>query len=318
MAKKTVYETDFENLILIHRGKVRDMYEIPGHPEKLLIVATDRISAFDVVIDSIVGKGNVLTNMTVHWLELLKDVAPNHFITANVDQYPEICKQYEETLWGRSMIVKKFTPLPAEFIVRGYISGSLWKAYLKTTYDSYGKKNVLGHSLRGDMLESEKFDEPLFTPSTKADAGSHDENISIKQMTDILAQFLTEHNFSAIDPNEFSRNAEHIVVQLYKKAATFALERGIIIGDTKFELAVDTEGTIYLIDEVLTPDSSRFWPLDQYKVGQSQPSFDKQFLRDYLNSIDWDKKVPVPEIPLDILHRTSDLYAIAERMLSVS
>ncbi len=310
-----MHETDLRNLDLVHRGKVRDMYAIPGHPDKLLVVATDRISAFDVVIDSVMGKGSVLTNMTVHWLKLLKDVVPNHFITANVDEYPEICKQYEEVLWGRSMIVKKLTPLPAEFIVRGYISGSLWKAYLKAISGSNSKKNVLGHSLRDDMLESEKFDEPLFTPSTKAEAGSHDENISIKQMTDILTQFLIEHNFSDINPDEFAANTERIVLQLYEEASSFALERGMIIADTKFELAIDDEGVIYLIDEVLTPDSSRFWPLDQYEVGHGQPSFDKQFLRDYLNSIDWDKKAPAPTVPLNVLIRTSDLYAIAESML---
>ncbi|MEA3322600.1 MAG: phosphoribosylaminoimidazolesuccinocarboxamide synthase [Patescibacteria group bacterium] len=316
MAKKAVHETDLEALELLHRGKVRDTYGIPEHPDKLLMIATDRISAYDVVMeDPIIGKGAVLTIMTLFWLPFLKDVVSNHLITADVNMYPEICKQYEEILWTRSMLVKKLTPLPVECIVRGYISGSFWSAYKKASPVADGTKNVLGCALRSDMLESEQFDKVLFTPSTKADAGEHDENISIAQMKEILVIFLQEHNLNTIDPDVFSRDVERISLELYKKAATYALERGIIIADTKFELGIDELGNLHLIDEVLTPDSSRFWPLDRYAIGRGQPSFDKQILRDYLTSSGWNKKPPPPEVPLKVLHQTADAYAVAERML---
>lgn len=316
MAKKAVHETDLKALELLHRGKVRDTYEIPGHPDELLMIATDRISAYDVVIDDpIIGKGVVLTNMTLFWLPFLKDILQNHLITADVNLYPEICRQYEKILWTRSMLVKKLTPLPVECIVRGYISGSFWSAYKKASVTADGTKNVLGCDLRSDMLESEQFDKPLFTPSTKAPAGEHDENISIAQMKELLAVFLQEHNLNTIDPDVFSRDVERISLELYKKAAAYALERRIIIADTKFELGIDEFGNLHLIDEVLTPDSSRFWPLDKFELGKGQPSFDKQILRDYLTSTGWDKSPPAPELPLEIIHRTGDAYVKAEQLL---
>jgi len=315
MRKHPVHKTDLGELTLAHRGKVRDMYNIPGEPDKLLMVATDRISACDVIMeDAILGKGKVLTTLTLHWLDFLNDIVPNHFITANVDNYPEICKQYEEILWGRSMIVKKYIPLPIECIVRGYISGSFWSAYKKALIIN-NVKDVLGHSLRTDMRESEQFDEILFTPSTKADAGEHDENISMTQMAKILATFLSENNLNNIDSNVFSHKIASISVALYKKAAIYARERGIIIADTKFEIGIDVFGNPHLIDEVLTPDSSRFWPLSEYEVGKKQPSFDKQYLRDYLASIGWDKSPPSPELPLKVINQMIDLYNIAEQQL---
>ncbi|MGW8194815.1 MAG: phosphoribosylaminoimidazolesuccinocarboxamide synthase, partial [Desulforhopalus sp.] len=260
-----VISTDFPNLVLKHRGKVRDMYEIPGENDKLLMVATDRISAYDVIMqDAIPGKGAVLTRLSLFWFELLGDIVENHLITADVEKYPEACKPYSSQLRDRSMLVKKTTPLTIECIVRGYISGSFWSAYKKNT-------EVCGFKLPPGMKESGKFDEPLFTPSTKAAIGDHDENISLARMTEIVGQ-------------EKSQKIVEICTELYTRAADYALSRGIIIADTKFELG-EIDGKLILIDEVLTPDSSRFWPVDKYEPGKSQPSFDKQFLRDYLSTL---------------------------------
>ena len=283
-----VISTDFPALILKHRGKVRDMYEIPGHDDKLLMVATDRISAYDVIMDdAITGKGAVLTQLSLFWFDLLGDIVENHLITANVEEYPEICAPYVETLQGRSMLVKKTKPLTIECIVRGYISGSFWSAYKKSTM-------VCGFQLPEGMNESEKFNEVLFTPSTKAEVGGHDENISLEQMKEIVG---------ASRAQEISE----ISIKLYRKAADYALTKGIIIADTKFELG-EIDGRLILIDEVLTPDSSRFWPVDKYVTGRSQPSFDKQYLRDYLSSLDWDKNPPPPPLPKEITDKTIGRY----------
>ena len=308
-----LHQTDFKNLELVHRGKVRDMYNIPGHEDKLLLVATDRISAYDVVMeDPIPGKGKILTELTLLWLHLLEDIVPNHYITANVLDYPAVCADYEEDLWGRSMIVGKYLPLPIECIVRGYISGSMWKAYNKSPVVN-GFRNVLGHDLRDGMKESEKFDTVLFTPSTKAEQGKHDENISFDQMVEILTVFLTQNGFKNIDPEEFAQRVADISIALYQKGAEHALQRGVIIADTKFELGINFDGHFVLIDEVLTPDSSRFWPKDRYVVGAGQPSFDKQYLRDYLSFLEnWDKNPPAPELPLKIILGTADRYKEAQ------
>lgn len=295
---KIVIETVFPKLPLRHRGKVREMYGIPGHDDKLLMVATDRISAYDVVMDdAIPGKGSVLTDLSLFWFALLGDVVENHLITANVDEYPEACQPYAEQLRGRSMLVKKTKPLPVECIVRGYISGSFWSAYKKAPVeqDTFGLfKRLLGFKVPGDMKESDKFLEPLFTPSTKAELGAHDENISMEQM-------------AAIVGDDRAQQIAGISLELYKRASDFALSKGIIIADTKFELG-ELDGRLILIDEVLTPDSSRFWPLGQYEPGESQPSFDKQFLRDYLGSLDWDKNPPPPPLPVDITRKTEEKY----------
>ncbi|MCK5341256.1 MAG: phosphoribosylaminoimidazolesuccinocarboxamide synthase [Desulfobulbaceae bacterium] len=281
----SVTETNFENLKLVHRGKVRDLYEVE---DMLLMVATDRISAFDVVMsEPIPNKGRVLTGLSLFWFDSLKDIIPHHLITADVNQYPASCKPYAGQLEGRSMLVKKAKPLPVECIVRGYISGSFWKAYQKDT-------TVCGFSLPEGMQESQKFPQTLFTPSTKAEQGLHDENISLEQMEKIVGKEETE---------KISKTC----IALYEKAADYALSKGIIIADTKFELGW-YEGELLLIDEVLTPDSSRFWPHDQYRIGSGQPSFDKQFLRDYLATLDWDKTPPAPQLPAEILEKTASRY----------
>ena len=292
----SVTTTNFPELTLLHRGKVRDMYGIPGHDDKLLMVATDRISAYDVVMDdAIPGKGAVLTKLSLFWFNLLGDIIETHLITADVDEYPELCRQYAAQLVNRSMLVKKTQPLTIECIVRGYISGSFWSAYQKNNV-------VCGFKLPEGMRESEKFSEPLFTPSTKAEIGDHDENISLEQMEEIVG----------------SRRAKEIAkisIALYERAADYARTKGIIIADTKFELG-EVDGKLILIDEVLTPDSSRFWPEDKYGPGKSQPSFDKQYLRDYLSTLDWNKKAPSPPLPADIVEKTKERYEEAVRKIT--
>ena len=288
MSEMPVIKTEYKDLKLIHRGKVRDLYEVD---DKLLMVATDRISAFDVVMDDpIPSKGKVLTELSLFWFDFLRDILPNHLITADVKEYPSACQPYLEELRGRSMLVKKAKPLPIECIVRGYLSGSFWKAYQRDT-------NVCGFPLPSGMVESDKFEKPLFTPSTKAEQGQHDENISIAKMKELVG----------IDE---AQNIMDVSIKLYQKAADYALSRGIIIADTKFELGW-FDGELILIDEVLTPDSSRFWPLNQYIPGKGQPSFDKQFLRDYLTTLDWDKTPPPPALPEEILLKTGARYGEA-------
>ena len=283
-----VKTTDFPDLKLVHRGKVRDMYDIAGHDDKLLMVATDRISAYDVVMDdAIPGKGQILTQLSLFWFDLLGDVVENHLISADINDYPEVCKQYSKQLQGRSMLVKKTKPLTVECIVRGYISGSFWSAYKKNTI-------VCGYDLGQGLLESDKVATPIFTPSTKAEIGDHDENISIEQLKKVVGSARAEE-------------IADISVKLYQKAADYARSKGIIIADTKFELG-EIDGKLILIDEVLTPDSSRFWPLDEYSPGTGQPSFDKQFLRDYLSSLDWNKTPPPPALPEEIVSKTRQRY----------
>jgi phosphoribosylaminoimidazole-succinocarboxamide synthase len=291
-----VTRTDLPELNLLHRGKVRDMYEIPGHEDKLLMIATDRISAYDVVMDDpIIGKGRVLTEISLFWFDLLADIVPNHLISAEVDQYPEVCRQYRDQLEGRSMLVRRTEVVPIECIVRGYISGSFWSAYQKNT-------TVCGFKLPAEMRESDKFPQTLFTPSTKAEQGLHDENISMAQMEEIIGK-------------DLAAQMADISIRLYEKASEYARSKGIIIADTKFELGmVDDE--LILIDEVLTPDSSRFWPMDEYEPGKGQPSFDKQFLRDYLSTLDWDKQPPAPKLPREITEKTAARYEEAQQRLT--
>ena len=283
-----VKTTDFAGLILVHRGKVRDMYALPGFDDVLLMVATDRISAYDVVMDDVIpGKGEILTRLSLFWFDLLADIVDNHLITADVDDYPAICRPYADELRGRSMLVWKTRPLPIECIVRGYISGSFWSAYKQNT-------TVCGFVLPPGMRESDKFAEPLFTPSTKAELGTHDENISLAAMEKIVGA-------------DRAGEIAAISTSLYKRAADYALQKGVIIADTKFEMGVKDDKLI-LIAEVLTPDSSRFWPLDRYTPGQGQPSYDKQYLRDYLSSLTWDKTPPPPPLPAEIVDKTRSRY----------
>ncbi len=288
-----IFETDFPELKLLHRGKVRDIYEVDDF---LLIVATDRLSAFDVVLpDPIPEKGVVLTQMSLFWFDKLKDIVANHLVTADVDQYPEVCRQYSESLRGRSMLVKKADPLPVECIVRGYITGSGWKDYLSTG-------SVCGITLPPGLKESQKLPEPLFTPSTKAEVGAHDENISFDETVKKIG-------------GEMADRVRDVSLELYRQASDYASERGVIIADTKFEFGI-ADGELILIDEVLTPDSSRFWPAEEYQPGRGQPSFDKQFVRDYLESISWDKTPPAPKLPQEIIDKTCQRYKEALKRLT--
>ncbi len=288
-----IFKTDFSDFKVFTRGKVRDVYDFD---DKLLVVATDRISAFDVVMNTpIDDKGEILTQMSLFWFEFLSDIIINHLITAEVNKYPENCLKYKELLEGRSMLVKKTKSLPVECIVRGYISGSGWKDYKKS-----GK--VCGIALKEGLTESDKLIEPIFTPSTKAEKGMHDENIDFNTLINKIGKELAER-------------LRDTSINLYKKAADYALTKGIIIADTKFEFGLDGD-ILTLIDEVLTPDSSRFWPFDGYLPGKSQPSFDKQFLRDYLESLNWDKNPPAPELPVDIVQKTRERYLDALNLLT--
>ena len=294
--KRALTTTNCPELTLLHRGKVRDMYAIPGHDDKLLMVATDRISAFDVIMEEPVpNKGAMLTKISLLWFKLLADIMPNHLISAQLADFPQVCHQYADQLEGRSMLVKKTKVVPIECIVRGYLSGSFWSAYKKDT-------TVCGVILPAGMKDSDKFTKPLFTPSTKADLGEHDENISLATMEEKVGKELTEKMAAAS-------------LALYSKASDFARGKGIIIADTKFEMGLDEKGQLLLVDEVLTPDSSRFWPLEEYKPGQGQPSFDKQFLRDYLLTLTWNKKAPATALPAEILEKTAERYQEALRRL---
>ena len=285
MEAKVILDTNFSNLNLFAKGKVRDIYEVG---DNLLLVSTDRISAFDVIMgQGIPYKGMVLTKISEFWFNYIKDVIPNHLITTNVDEYPDECKDYADDLRGRSMLVKKAKVVPIECIVRGYITGSGWKDYLATG-------EISGIKLTGGLQESEKFPEPIFTPSTKAEIGEHDENISAEQALKIT------------DENTF-KILEEKTLEIYYKASKFALEKGIIIADTKMEFGY-YNNDIILADELLTPDSSRFWPLDKYGKGRGQESYDKQFVRDYLLSVNFNKQPPPPELPDEIIKKTSEKY----------
>jgi phosphoribosylaminoimidazole-succinocarboxamide synthase len=293
---QAIVKTDFAGLNLVHRGKVRDMYAIPGHDDKLLMVATDRISAYDVVMDDAVpGKGRILTQISLFWFDLLGDIVDNHLITADVNEYPALCQPYADQLRDRSMLVRKTQPLSIECIVRGYLSGSFWSAYKKNP-------TVCGFELPAGMQESDQFPQPLFTPSTKAALGDHDENISVATMETMVGK-------------ERAQEIADISINLYSRAAEYARKKGIIIADTKFELG-QLGDRLILIDEVLTPDSSRFWPVDEYQPGRGQASFDKQFLRDYLSSLDWDKTPPPPKLPAEIIEKTKSRYEEALRRLT--
>jgi len=285
-------QTDFPELTLHARGKVRDLYSLNGH---LLFVATDRISAFDYVLATgIPEKGRVLTQLSLFWFDFLKDTVSNHLVTANVDEYPQALRPYLEQLRGRSMLVNKAQMVDIECVVRGYLSGSGWKEYQQT-----GK--VCGIQLPKGLRESDKLPEPIFTPATKALSG-HDENISFAEMVK-----RTGH--------ELAEKLRDLSLEVYKKAANYAASRGIIIADTKFEFGHTLQGLV-LADEVLTPDSSRFWPADKYLPGSAQESFDKQFVRDYLESIKWNKQPPAPSLPEDVARKTSEKYIQAYTILA--
>jgi phosphoribosylaminoimidazole-succinocarboxamide synthase len=291
--KDVLLQTDFPDLELYASGKVRDLYRVDN--EHLLFVATDRISAFDYVLGSgIPLKGHVLTQLSLFWFDFLKDIVPNHVVTSNVEDYPSTLKPYADILRGRSMLVVRAEMVAIECVVRGYISGSALKEY-----GSSGA--VCGIELPPGLRESDKLSEPIFTPATKAASG-HDENIPFSEMKRIAGPKLSEE-------------LRAVSLEIYKKAADYASERGIVIADTKFEFGHTGAGLI-LADEVLTPDSSRFWPADAYQAGRSQDSFDKQYVRDYLESIRWNKRPPTPELPADIAARTSEKYVEAFRRLS--
>ena len=282
---KPLLHTDFPSLKLYAKGKVRDIYEVG---EFLLLVSTDRLSAFDVIMDQgIPFKGMVLTKISEFWFNYTKDIISNHFITTDVSKYPSECKPYADTLKNRSMLIKKAKVVPIECIVRGYISGSGWKDYKNTGA-------ISGISLPKGLQESEKFKDPIFTPSTKAEIGEHDENISAEE----AMQIVDKETFNTV---------KQATINIYKKASDYALTKGIIIADTKFEFG-KVGGEIILVDEVLTPDSSRFWPLDKYEKGRGQESYDKQFVRDYLLSINFNKQPPPPPLPEDIIKKTSEKY----------
>jgi phosphoribosylaminoimidazole-succinocarboxamide synthase len=286
-------QTDFPELELYASGKVRDVYRLDN--EHLLFVATDRISAFDYVLATgIPHKGTVLTQLSLFWFDFLKDIVPNHLITADVQRYPSTVAKYADQLRGRSMMVMRGEMFPVECVVRGYLSGSGWREY-----KSSGK--VCGIPLPSGLKESDQLPEPIFTPATKATTG-HDINISFEEMCKIV-------------PSATSRQLRDISLGFYKKAADYARQRGIIIADTKFEFGSTPMG-ITLADEVLTPDSSRFWPADKYSPGKAQESYDKQYVRDYLEEIRWNKQPPAPALPVEVARRTSEKYLEAYRLLT--
>ena len=286
-------ETEFSDLVLHARGKVRDLYSVG---EFLLLVATDRISAFDhVLATGIPGKGKVLTQISLFWFDFLKGIVPNHLITADVSEYPGELQEYADGLQDRSMLVKRAQMFPVECVVRGYLSGSGWKDYQATGA-------VCGIPLPAGLRESDKLPEPIFTPATKSLHGKHDENISFDEMVALVG----------LRSAEKLRSLSH---SIYSKASEHAESRGLILADTKFEFGITAEGII-LADEVLTPDSSRFWPRDGYAPGGAQPSFDKQFVRDYLESIRWNKQAPAPGLPDDVVEKTQEKYLQAFELLT--
>ncbi|MBZ0104122.1 MAG: phosphoribosylaminoimidazolesuccinocarboxamide synthase [Sulfuricella denitrificans] len=282
---EALFQSDIKSLKLLSRGKVRDIYEVDK--EKLLIVTTDRLSAFDVVLPSpIPGKGQVLTSVSNFWFEKLKHIVPNQL--TGVAPESVVAEGEKSQVAGRALVVKKLKPLPIEAIVRGYLVGSGWKEYQKS-------QSVCSIPLPAGLREANKLPQPLFTPSTKAEVGAHDENISFAKAEELLGEAL-------------AAKVQEVAIRLYQEAAEYATTKGIIIADTKFEFGLDDAGTLYIIDEALTPDSSRFWPADQYQPGSNPPSFDKQYVRDWLESIGWNKKPPAPELPAEVAARTGEKY----------
>jgi len=281
-----LFESSLPGLPLIGRGKVRDIYSVDS--DHLLIVTTDRLSAYDVVMpDPVPMKGYVLTQLSLFWFRMMADLVPNQLTDLSIDDVVSDPAARAQ-LRGRALVVKRLKPLPIEAVVRGYLIGSGWRDYQSTG-------RVCGIELPAGLRQAQKLPRTLFTPATKAEAGDHDENISFEAVVELVGERL-------------ATRVREIATGIYERAATYALQRGIIIADTKFEFGLDEEGRLYLIDEVLTPDSSRFWPVDGYEVGISPPSFDKQFVRDYLDTLDWDKTPPGPDIPAEILVRTSEKY----------
>lgn len=288
-----ITETQFDGMKLLKRGKVRDLYDAGEH---LLIVATDRLSAYDVVMpQGIPWKGQVLTQISKFWFDYTKDLLPNHMVSIDVKDFPRECAPHADALRGRSMLVRRARPLGVECIVRGYLSGSGWAEYQRS-------QTVCGIQLPGRLVESSKLADPIFTPSTKAEQGAHDENISFDEMIQIEGRANSEK----------ARNA---AIAIFSKAAAFAEEMGIIIADTKMEFGI-MDGELILIDELLTPDSSRFWPRDKYQPGRGQESFDKQYVRDYLTSIKFNKQPPGPMLPDEVIQKTAQLYREALRKLT--
>lgn len=291
MNKEILY-TDLPDLKLFRRGKVRDVYEVDKY---LLVVSTDRISAFDVILpNAIPGKGEVLNKLSIFWFEFTKDIISNHFITANIDEYPKNLKKYKDILANRSMLVKKTNPISFECVVRGYLAGSGQKEYKKT-------QSICEVKLPAGLKESDKLPQPIFTPATKEEVG-HDVNISFAYMQDKLGK----------KTSDFMKEAS---LAIYKKCADYTQNKGIIIADTKFEFGFDND-EIILIDEALTPDSSRFWPKAQFKPGRAQTSYDKQFVRDYLESIKWNKIAPAPSLPKEVVDKTAEKYKEALKLLA--
>lgn len=277
---------------MLGRGKVRDNYAVGG---QLLIVATDRISAFDYILATgIPGKGRVLTQMSIFWFDFLRDIVPNHFLTANVDEYPAQLHPFRDQLEGRSMLVRRAKMIDVECVARGYLAGSGWKEYKQ-------QQSVCGIPLPAGLVESDRLPQPLFTPATKAQSG-HDENISFEQA-------------AAVTGVETASRLRDLTLAIYAKASAYAQTRGLILADTKFEFGF-ADGELILGDEVLTPDSSRFWPADQYRPGGPQPSYDKQYVRDYLEEIRWNKQPPAPALPAEVAERTSEKYREAYRLLT--
>lgn len=292
MDKNVLLKTEFGGLKLFRRGKVRDVYDLG---DRLLIVSTDRISCFDVVLPcGIPSKGRVLTGLSCFWFDYIKGIVPHHLVTVDVEKYPKELQRYRGELQGRSMLVVKTRPLPVECIVRGYLSGSGWKEYKKS-------QSVCGIALPAGLKESDKLPQIIFTPSTKAEEG-HDINVDQQYVNSLIGK-------------ETADKIARLSIEIYRAASDYALSRGIIIADTKFEFGLNN-GEVTLIDEVLTPDSSRFWPRDLYAPGRSQPSFDKQFVRDYLETLDWDKTPPAPMLPGDIIEKTSAKYLEAFKKIT--
>ena len=291
---EAIFETSVPGLQAIARGKVRDIYAVDD--KHLLIVTTDRLSAYDVVMpDPVPGKGEVLTELSNFWFGMMEDLIPNHLIhksLSSVIDDVEIATQLE----NRSMVVRRLKPLPIEAVVRGYLIGSGWNAYQATG-------SICGIELPAGLQQASRLPETIFTPATKAEAGDHDENVSFERVVTMIGE-------------ELATNVRDIAIRIYERAASYALERGIIIADTKFEFGQDDDGQLYIIDEILTPDSSRFWPSAKYKVGISPPSFDKQYVRDYLETLDWDKTAPGPKLPDEVLRRTGEKYREALDILT--